>query len=204
MQRFYHRPGAGIVVWRQGAIATTASTVAPTTLHRMVYSRGRRVRILSTQQSVASSGATAYPLGVSASAVIGTPTATGQGVALPAGVTATGEVGTPIASGSTSIAGIGYPTGVAASASVGVPIALGQNGAGVAAPAGVAAFAIVGTPTATGAAIVLPAGVAATASVGTPVAVSGNLPVYANAPSGGGYMGTCAGTYRPRQINTVR
>ena len=174
MQRFYHRPGAGVVIWRQAASNGAVSTVSPTSLHRKIYSRGRVVRVLSTQQSVASSGVVAYPAGASARGAVGTPIAIAgantPATALPAGVSVFASVGTPTATGAAKA----LPSGVSASSAVGTPIATG--GASIpatATPAGVSASAAVGTPIATGQAKALPVGVSVTSAVGTPVAVAG-------------------------------
>lgn len=45
MQRFCHRNGVGIVVWRQSATPAAAATMAPRDNHRRIVTRGRRGRV---------------------------------------------------------------------------------------------------------------------------------------------------------------
>jgi hypothetical protein len=86
---------------------------------------------------------TACPTGVTATASVGTVTATGGAIATPVGVTATASVGIATASGGASGAATAQPAGVSAVASVGTVTA---TGGAAAYPAGVTAYGLVGIP----------------------------------------------------------
>lgn len=107
----------------------------------------------------------ARPAGVSATAQIGAPVASGAARASLSGVSASALVGAATASGASSVSAVG----VAAFAAVGQP--LGSGGASAVAP-GVAASVQVGTASANGGAlgVAAPAGVAAMASTGIALA----------------------------------
>jgi len=125
--------------------------------------------------------ATATPSGVSASSVVGSVAASGQGRASPAGVSAAASAGSPIASGQ----GRASPVGVSASASVGTATAAGSTViSATASPAGVSAAAAVGNPAASGAANSAATGVSAVASVGT-VSASGATVINGSASAAG-------------------
>ena len=155
----------------------------------------------------AGGGATVIPIGVQATAAVGTPSATGAARATPAGVSASSAVGTPVAVGGASIpatvlpagvqatgavgtvsatgAAVAQPVGVVASSAVGTPVAIaGTSIPATVLPAGVQASGAVGTPAAQGAAIAQPLGVAATAYVGTPTIATGVSGVAVAYPAG--------------------
>lgn len=175
MQRLYHRPGAGVIVWRQSEAVATAATVAPTSLHRKVYSRGRSVRILSTQQSVVAGGVTIS--------------------ATPANAVASGSQATVSTAGTTTIAAT--PADAIASGTVAALLRTIAANPAIAQAEGVQAGVI------TSGAVVItasPANAIASGVVATIVFTT----EFANAPSGGGYPPRNERSKRPAMANTRR
>lgn len=109
----------------------------------------------------------AFPTGVSATASLGTTTATGTANVTASGVSATGSLGTATGSGAAATTG----TGVSASSSLGTS---GASGAANVTAAGQSSTASLGAPAETGDANTTATGVAVATALGTVTATGGS------------------------------